>query len=159
MMVYLLPLPVTPLQPPDTTQLSLGQYQYQDLARQSSMPRYGPCWLTAMSKLQAGCTDLTDQSQARLALSFTNCFLAQSGQRVYPCDDEEDMAECLQLVDNNAFTAYSSFFTHTQNMCYFLQSQAWQEQTDNTVHKLSSSSAAVASKTNGGVVQAAEKYS
>ena len=26
-------------------------------------------------------------------------------------------------VDNNAFTAYSNFFTHTQNMCFFLQSQ------------------------------------
>lgn len=26
-------------------------------------------------------------------------------------------------VDNNAFTAYSNFFTHTQNMCYFLQTQ------------------------------------
>ena len=30
---------------------------------------------------------------------------------------------CLEEVDNNAFNAYTNFFTHTQNMCYFLQSQ------------------------------------
>jgi len=51
---------------------------------------------------------------------------------------------CLQDVDNNAFTAYSNFYTHTQNMCYFLKSQEWQEITDNTIQRLSSSSAKVA---------------
>ena len=133
-----------PGQHTDTTQLSLGKSQYQELARQSSLPRYGPCWLAALANLQSTCAQLSDMTQARLALSFANCFLAQSGQQVYPCDPEEDIADCLEMVDNNAFTAYSNFFTHTQNMCYFLQSQTWQELTDTTIHKLSSSSATVA---------------
>ena len=67
-------------------------------------------------------------------------------------------------MDNNAFTAYSNFFTHTQNMCYFLQSQVedthmhkkhwdilsrtcrlqvWQEDTEATIHSLASNSAKV----------------
>ena len=76
----------------------------------------------------------------RLALNFANCFLAKAGQSTFPCQPNTPIEACLQevrflnywlhwylyciiQVDNNAFTAYSNFFTHTQNMCYFLQSQ------------------------------------
>ena len=63
---------------------------------------------------------------------FTNCLLAQSGQRTYQCGDEEDISQCLEQVDNNAWTSYTNFYTHTHNMCYFLKSQAWREMTDQT---------------------------
>ena len=143
-LLLLLPLLTTPLSPPDPTALSSGQAEYQALSLKASMPRYGPCWLAAMSQLSSTCSHLTDSTQARLALQFTNCFLVQAGQKDYPCGEEEEVATCLENVDNNAFTAYSNFFTHTQNMCYFLKSQEWQEITDNTIHRLSSSSAKVA---------------
>ena len=87
---------------------------------------------------------LSDNTQARLALNFANCFLAQAGQQEYPCPAEQEITRCLQNVDNNAFTTYSNFYTHTQNMCYFIKSQEWQEKTDNTITRLSSSSAKVA---------------
>eukprot|EP00092_Neocalanus_flemingeri_P040439 GFUD01044040.1.p1 GENE.GFUD01044040.1~~GFUD01044040.1.p1 ORF type:complete len:549 (+),score=224.27 GFUD01044040.1:102-1748(+) len=143
----LLPLPSTPLSPGgDSTQLSHGQSQYQQLSHLSTLPRYGPCWVSALSHLQSTCGQLSDSTQARLALQFANCFLAQAGQHVFPCQEGEEIARCLQNVDNNAFTAYSNFYTHTQNMCYFLKSQEWQEITDNTITRLSSSSAKVASE-------------
>merc|ERR1719470_712901 len=94
--------------------------------------------------LTTTCSHLSDTTQARLALQFINCFLAQAGQKEYPCNEEEEIAICLEDVDNNAFTAYSNFYTHTQNMCYFIKSQEWQEIQDNTIHRLSSSSAKVA---------------
>ena len=129
---------------PSTTALSSGQSQYQQLSVKARLPKYGPCWLSSLSTLSTTCDQLTDETQARLALQFTNCFLAQAGQQEYPCEEEEDIAICLQDVDNNAFTAYSNFYTHTQNMCYFIKSQEWQEMQDNTINKLSSSSAMVA---------------
>jgi len=146
LLLFLFPLPTTPLSlsPGDPTQLSHGQSQYTQLSQAATLPKYGPCWLAALSQLQTTCSHLSDQTQARLALQFANCFLAQSGQHTYPCEEGEDIATCLESVDNNAFTAYSNFYTHTQNMCYFLKSQEWQEQTDNTIHRLSYSSAAVA---------------
>jgi len=128
----------------DPTALSSGQTQYQELALKASLPKYGPCWMSALSQLGSTCNQLTEASQARLALEFTNCFLAQAGQRQYPCDEDQEMGTCLKDVDNNAFTAYSNFYTHTQNMCYFLKSQEWQEVTDSTINRLSSSSARVA---------------
>jgi hypothetical protein len=59
----------------------------------------------------AGCRGLTDDVQARLALSFANCFLAKSGLKTYPCGQGSAISDCLKAIDNNAFTAYSNFFT------------------------------------------------
>ena len=132
------------LSPPNPSALSSGQSQYQELSLKASLPKYGSCWLSALSQLSSTCSQLSEVTQARLALQFTNCFLGQAGQQEYPCHQDQEVASCLQNVDNNAFTAYSNFYTHTQNMCYFLKSQEWQEITDNTIHRLSSSSAKVA---------------
>jgi len=136
----------SPLSPPtpDPTALSSGQSQYQQLALKANLPRYGPCWMSALSLLSTTCSQLTDDTQARLALQFANCFLVQAGQQEYPCQEGQDIATCLEEVDNNAFTAYSNFYTHTQNMCYFIKSQEWQQLQEDTINKLSSSSAKVA---------------
>jgi len=129
---------------PDQNAISSGQSKYQELALKSSLPKYGSCWMAALSNLASTCNELSDDSQARLALKFANCFLAQAGQPKYPCEDYQEMSECLRNADSNAFTAYSNFFTHTQNMCYFLKSIEWQELTDDTINRLSVSSAKVA---------------
>ena len=67
-------------------------------------------WLKTVSVL-TGCRDLTDDVQAKLALSFANCFLLKSGMRTYDCSRDLPVSECLRDIDNNAFTAYSNFFT------------------------------------------------
>ena len=79
-----------------------------------------------------------------MALAFANCFLAMSGQPTYPCRSEEAIADCLKSVDSRAFASFSNFFTHTHNMCQFLQSQVWHETTQETIGTLSESSAKVA---------------
>merc|ERR1719312_976172 len=108
------------------------------------MPVYGDCWKRALDDLDRGCKSLTDDKQSRMALSFANCFLAMSGQPTYPCRSEEAIADCLKSVDSRAFASFSNFFTHTHNMCQFLQSQVWHETTQETIGTLSESSAKVA---------------
>lgn len=39
-----------------------------------------------------------------------------------------------------AFQTYTEFFMHTGHICYFLQSQLWQERTENVISRLSDSS-------------------
>jgi len=113
-----------------------GRMQYEVLSVDSRMPRYGPCWKSALAQLENGCSNLDDEVQSRLALNFANCFLEKAGLRTYPCESDMSISECLVNIDNNAFTTYSNFFTHTHNMCYFLQSQVWHEETENTVERL-----------------------
>lgn len=120
-----------------------GKMQYEIIQLDSRMPRYGECWKGALHRLDRGCKRLDDDVQSRLALSFANCFLEKAGLRTYPCADTTPISVCLQNVETNAFTTYSNFFSHTQNMCYFLQSQVWHEETELTVNRLASTSAKV----------------
>ena len=102
-------------------QVAEGRAQYELVVREGSRPRYGACWTSALAEVTEGCKHLDDETQSRLALGLANCFLERAGQRTYPCPPSSTIAACLEEVDGNAFTAYSNFFTHTQNMCYFLQ--------------------------------------
>jgi len=121
-----------------------GKAEYELITRDSKMPVYGDCWKRALDDLDRGCKSLTDDKQSRMALAFANCFLAMSGQPTYPCRSEEAIADCLKSVDSRAFASFSNFFTHTHNMCQFLQSQVWHETTQETIGTLSESSAKVA---------------
>jgi len=124
-------------------QVAEGRAQYELVVREGSRPRYGACWTSALAEVTEGCKHLDDETQSRLALGLANCFLERAGQRTYPCPPSSTIAACLEEVDGNAFTAYSNFFTHTQNMCYFLQSQVWQEEQEATMHSLADNSAKV----------------
>jgi len=127
-------------------QVAMGQSKYTELTQASNMPKYGSCWMKALSQLQSTCDQLSDGSHSRLALQFANCLLAQTGQKTYPCDESDDISKCLENVDTNAWTSYSNFFTHTHNMCHFLKSQQWQELTHQTINKLSDTSAETVQK-------------
>jgi len=113
-----------------------GRNQYNAISADARMPRFGDCWKTALAELEHGCGNLDEDVQSRMALGFANCFLQKAGLRTYPCQKNRPVSDCLKNVDNNAFTSYANFFTHTHNMCYFLQSQIWQEETDKTVNRL-----------------------
>jgi len=134
---------VIALGPSNELQVAEGRAQYEMATREKSRPKYGTCWTKALEDLESGCKNLDDEMQSRLALNFANCFLAKSGQKTFPCPNGNPIQSCLEEVDNNAFTAYSNFFTHTQNMCFFLQSQVWQDDTEATINSLASNSAKV----------------
>jgi hypothetical protein len=91
--------------------LDLGRREYEMAQAQSRLPKYGDCWKRAVGELEEGCKQLDDEEQGYLALKFANCFLAKSGQLTYPCDRSEKLNDCLEGVSNNAFTAYSNFYT------------------------------------------------
>ncbi len=126
--------------------LESGKVQYELIQKEiaGGLPKYSNCWLNAIKNLHKGCKLLSDDVQHRLSLQFANCFLEKSGRQVYQCGDDEQFEQCTKNMSPEAFGVYTGFFTHTQNMCYFLQSQVWQEQTDSIIHRLEQSSDDVA---------------
>lgn len=126
--------------------LESGKAQYELIQKEiaGGLPKYSECWLNAIQNLHNGCKAISDDTQHRLSLQFTNCFLAKSGRQTYPCADNEQLEVCTKDMLPEAFGVYTGFFTHTHNMCHFLQAQVWQEQTDNTIHRLEQSSDDVA---------------
>ncbi|XP_062535864.1 uncharacterized protein LOC134205019 [Armigeres subalbatus] len=127
----------------DTMSMALvekGKQQLNDLEQKSHLPRYGECWLHALDHLRNGCRMLTDTIQVDLALHFTDCFMEMSGHERLDCLSERTEALkrlCMSEMSDRSFAVYTEFFTQTQSMCFFLQSQLWQLEADQTIDRLS----------------------
>ncbi|KAG1668339.1 Protein GAMETE EXPRESSED 1 [Nymphon striatum] len=122
---------------------SIEEGRRQLIRLKSQMPRYGECWKNALHELEDGCKDMTERTQSQMALAFANCFLEAMGQKGYKCARNEDMKICLKDINDKAFIVYTEFFTHTQNICFFLQSQIWHQETHDTITQLILSSGKV----------------
>ncbi|RUS70662.1 hypothetical protein EGW08_021583, partial [Elysia chlorotica] len=128
----------------DHTRYSEGKRQFELMQKQSEMPRYGQCWVNAMATIHAGCKRLSDDTQTRLSLAYLNCFLELQGRSSYSCSDKDEVKDCVKDMREADLSSFTTFFTHTQNICYFLQAQVWHEHTENTITRLSDSSSQVA---------------
>ncbi|XP_068209818.1 uncharacterized protein [Palaemon carinicauda] len=132
-----------------------GKLQYDIIAREARMPRYGDCYQNTLKQLHEGCSHLTDEIQSRLSLAFTNCYLIRFGWPVYPCAEKERMAECMKDMDARSASVYSSMLTNTMAMCQFLQAQVWHKATSEAVQSLTSTSEAVSHQLSQAVHSAA----
>lgn len=121
----------------DEERKRLGEKKLREVVKKSDE---NPCWKEAVSELNSTCKKLTDGQQSRLAVAFANCHLGKSGRKTYACDSTMSVKSCTMDMDSVAFQTYTEFFTHTGHICYFLQSQLWQERADNTILQLSETS-------------------
>ncbi|XP_031636213.1 uncharacterized protein LOC116349085 [Contarinia nasturtii] len=124
-------------------QLNEGEKQYRLMQSNANLPQYGRCWTEAVRQIDVTCTDLNEKTQAMLALRFTKCFIAMSGgdgdSGLDGCED----TECIGNMSERVFQAYTHFYTHTQNICFYLMHQIWHGETVKTVHLLKSHSQSV----------------
>ena len=118
-----------------------GKSQYNLLEQRGNIPRYGLCWKSAVVSLHEGCRRLTENAQTDVALKFTDCFLKMSGHESYECENYPVRADCIKNMPDRAFNAFTEFYTHVYNICFFLQSQIWHEETERTIDRLFASSA------------------
>ncbi|XP_043989714.1 uncharacterized protein LOC122840935 [Gambusia affinis] len=126
---------------PDPERGRMELRRVQSLAAQQ---RYGGCWTRALEHLDTRCTDMTSESQSRLALRFTHCHLSSSGRDFPSCPEGSEVSRCTAGMDAVAFNTYTEFFTHTHSICHFLQSEAWQSRAESTAYRLTEASASVA---------------
>lgn len=127
--------------PPNAIQLTEGEKQYRIIESNANLPQYGKCWTEAIRQIDTTCRDLNEKTQAMLALQFTKCFMAMSGG-----DDELDAcndADCIGNMSERVFQAYTHFYTHTQNICFYLMNQIWHTETERTIQLLQSHSQSV----------------
>ena len=120
------------------------------------------CWAAAVGKLESGCAQVAkdDDAQSRLAVEFTNCHLAKSGLPTYECAEEMTLKECTRpMVDSAsglAYSTYTLFYTHTESICFYMQSQAFQASTEAAVNSLYAAGREAASRLQGLQQQTAE---
>ena len=121
----------------DKQRRELGESKLHELQKKTQS---NSCWRETVARLNSTCKKLSDIEQSRLAVAFANCHLAKSGRETYHCNDSMTVQECTEGMDDVAFQTYTEFFTHTGHICYFLQSELWQERMDGVVSKLSDTS-------------------
>ena len=107
--------------------------------------RRSDCWKKAVEGIEKRCRNLGDVEQSYLAVDFTNCHLSKSGRKIYSCSREtQSIEECTGKMDDTTYLAYTTFFTHTANICFYVKSELWQRRTEDTISKLSRTSQDVA---------------
>merc|ERR1719316_618020 len=106
------------------------------------------CWDSAVAALESGCRSMDDARRSRLAVMFTNCHLEKSGLTTYTCTEAMSVEACprpmVDSVNSIAYSAYTTFFTHAESMCFYLQSEAFQRATEVAVDALHASAAGTA---------------
>lgn len=105
-------------------------YSFQLLKERGNLPQYGSCWKSAVEHVHNGCRFLSEETQSDIALHLTNCFLEMSGHATYNCElDKKPNLKgiCINSMTDRAFNVYTEFYTHTQNICWFLKGQVWHE--------------------------------
>eukprot|EP00063_Salmo_salar_P028156 XP_014002991.1 PREDICTED: uncharacterized protein LOC106572929 isoform X1 [Salmo salar] len=114
-----------------------GRAELRRVRNLAAQPRYGECWSNALENIDARCRDFTVDIQSRIALLFTHCHLRKSGRPFPACPEDSEVSSCTKTMDPVAFNAYTEFFTHAHSICRHLQSESWQHQAENTIHRCS----------------------
>ncbi|XP_033745388.1 uncharacterized protein LOC117330929 [Pecten maximus] len=130
----------------DRSKYEDGKSRFEVMDSHSRIPKYGHCWKGAIAVIQEGCKHLTHIMQSRLALSYLNCFLEDQGLSTYPCSADEPVSSCTKYMTDVDRGSFTTFFTYTQNICYFLESQVWHQETEQTITRLAHSSEDVADR-------------
>jgi len=115
----------------------------QVIENQSKHINYGKCWTEALLVLRSGCRNLSDEVQRQIAYAFTRCHLQNSGREISKCQSSE-ISECIKMLPDFVFNTYTLFFTHSQQICFHLQSQIWHESTEKMIGHLVQNSEKVA---------------
>ena len=121
-----------------------GRAKYRELELYSTNENYGKCWINAVEVIKVGCHEFTEETHAKMALAYLNCFLEMQGRHGYVCSASDPVHHCTEQLSDTDRANYATFFTHTHSICYFLQSQVWHEKTQSTIRRLSTSSEQVA---------------
>lgn len=105
------------------------------------------CWKKAVEGIEKRCRSLGDIEQSYLAIDFTNCHLSKSGRKIYSCSREtQSIEQCTGSMDDTTYLAYTTFFTHTANICFYVKSELWQQKTEDTISNLARTSQDVAAQ-------------
>ncbi|XP_061841360.1 uncharacterized protein [Nerophis lumbriciformis] len=123
--------------------LEVGRVELRRVRSLAAHSKYGECWARALEELDAHCQEMTSETQGRLALKFTHCHLSSSGRAFPSCPEGSGVSSCTSSMDPVAFNSYTEFFTHAHAICHFLHAEASHDRAENTMHRLTESSAGV----------------
>jgi hypothetical protein len=111
------------------------------------MAKSNPCFAKTVEDLIKSCDDLDDDSHSRVnsntflllefALELTNCHLKKSGKKTFFCPINKEFQECSNEIEGDAWNTYTTFYTHSENICFYYKSLLWYAESDKMINQLS----------------------
>jgi len=95
----------------------------------------GTCWKDALRELEVKCKGMDPEMQSRLAFKFTACYNEIVGFPPVVCEASTPLHICMKHLDESNKNTFREFFLHTQDLCFFLEHQLWQEKTSEAVNE------------------------
>ncbi|KAF2070694.1 hypothetical protein CYY_007995 [Polysphondylium violaceum] len=99
--------------------------------------RNSRCWEECLEILSSsGCRGMDDIARSRLAVKLSNCHLLKSNHKTYPCTYDMSISECTMHMDQLSFVTYTNFYISTENICYYLLNEVFQQKTEDSINRL-----------------------
>ena len=118
---------------------ALGQEQLSALSRFSSSSLSHPaCAAASVSALHALCAQLHDEDKMRIAIALSNCHLARAQLPYHRCEAEDDVSDCAAAIGHDpvAYSTFTAFSLHVDNVCLHVMRLHAQEATVDAVASL-----------------------
>lgn len=62
--------------------------------------------------------------------------MEKSGKPVFECKESDNFKDCTKKMVGDAWNAYTSFFTHADNVCFYYKSIIWYEESEKMINQL-----------------------
>ncbi|EFC50647.1 predicted protein [Naegleria gruberi] len=110
------------------------------LVKYQAKSDWSNCWKVAVDSMTRSCKEIKTREEIRskLAIQLTNCHLAKSGLKTFECTEMMTVEECTKDMISSpiAFNAYTEFSTHVDQICFYIKSESFQEESERLVEQL-----------------------
>jgi hypothetical protein len=102
--------------------------------------RSQPCFRAALKSMKVHCRELLEDAdlKTKFAVQVTNCEFAKSGLPEAPCTPDMTAIQCTKALSylREGFSVYVQMLNHVDNICFYVQSDLFQERTSEAVRML-----------------------
>lgn len=99
---------------------------------------YAHCQQYSDGSISSSSSSSSSSSKDRIAIALANCHLAKSDLPIHRCAATASIERCRSAIgkDSRAFAVYTTFSTRVEDICLYLQRDAQQSHTANTIVQL-----------------------
>ena len=69
-----------------------------------------------------------------VGFDLTNCQLKQENKKIVDCPSYVIFPDCLAKLEGDSWTAFTTFYSHCENICFYYNSPIWYEDSEKLIN-------------------------
>ncbi|KAJ4460363.1 hypothetical protein PAPYR_3378 [Paratrimastix pyriformis] len=82
------------------------------------------------------CLTMDDEEKLKFAVRLLNCYFEKTGQKQHKCTKDMSIRQCTSGMNEATHIMVNSYLQHAENLCRYLQNDAFVARTENTISNL-----------------------